>query len=210
MTRRSVSLPHQVSLQTFLEWFTQGAIVLLAILMLVQWLRWRDRVVARHRPRLRLPRSAAGPRAHACASRTSSPPGSRRSASRVLVAHPYLLLRVVSHFRPVSRVLRAHRSSWLWRCRCGDMGAGEAVRHGSDGALRSCISSGCSGTWPVRSRRGAQGGRRRHALAHAACSWGALLLRLVFVLAVRQFQPVPDRAARLSRSSFRDRRWAPR
>ena len=33
-----------MSLQAFLEWFTQGSIVLLAILMVLQWARWRDRV----------------------------------------------------------------------------------------------------------------------------------------------------------------------
>ena len=33
-----------MSLQAFLEWFTQGCIVVLAGLMVVQWARWRDRV----------------------------------------------------------------------------------------------------------------------------------------------------------------------
>lgn len=94
-----------MTLQAFLEWLTQGSIVLLAILMVAQWLRWRDRVsldillvfgslglllVVERSLRL----------AHL------EPLWLRPLGITVLLAHPFLLLRVVNHFRPVSPTLR--------------------------------------------------------------------------------------------------------
>src|SRR5436190_19416551 len=94
-----------MTLQNFIEWFTQGAIVLLAVLTLLKWLRWRDRssldivfvfgtlaaltVVERL---LRLANIQAS--------------WIRPLGLSVLLAHPYLLLRVVSHFRPLSAFVR--------------------------------------------------------------------------------------------------------
>jgi len=91
-----------VSLQAFLEWFTQGSIVLLAVLVVVQWARWRDRVsldiflvFGSLATLLVLERSFRLVQIQA--------PWMRPLSVSVLLAHPYLLLRVVSHFRPVSR-----------------------------------------------------------------------------------------------------------
>jgi signal transduction histidine kinase len=91
-----------VSLQAFLEWFTQGAIVVLATLMVVQWSRWRDRVsldivlvFGSLAALLILERSFDFAQIQA--------PWLRPLGISVLLAHPYLLLRVVAHFRPVSR-----------------------------------------------------------------------------------------------------------
>ncbi|HUP38614.1 MAG TPA: hypothetical protein VM115_00730, partial [Vicinamibacterales bacterium] len=91
-------------LQAFLEWFTQGSIVVLATLMLVQWIRGRDRVsldiflvfgslaiLLILERALRLTRVEAE--------------WIRPLGISVLLAHPYLLSRVVSHFRPVSRTV---------------------------------------------------------------------------------------------------------
>jgi signal transduction histidine kinase len=95
-----------LALQTFLEWFTHGAIVLLAILTVVQWLRWRDRVsldIALVFGTLALVTllelSSHFVRVEAEWLRTFG--------LSVFLAHPFLLLRVVSHFRPVSRALKA-------------------------------------------------------------------------------------------------------
>jgi signal transduction histidine kinase len=102
-----------VSLQAFLEWFTQGAIVVLAILMVVQWARWRDRVsldivlvFGSLAALLILERSFSFAQIQA--------PWLRPLGISVLLAHPYLLLRVVKHFRPVSRAFsRAARIGLL-------------------------------------------------------------------------------------------------
>jgi signal transduction histidine kinase len=172
-----------VSLQAFLEWFTQGAIVLLAILMVVQWTRWRDRVsldiffvfgslgllLVLERA-LRLTNIQAA--------------WIRPLGESVLLAHPYLLLRVISHFRPVSRSLR---------------------RAATAGLVVSLIAV-WTATWPFRSnalvmlaflyfllllgyvawafRQGSRGagGVTHWRMQHAAL--GALLLAIVFMLAV--------------------------
>ncbi len=91
-----------MSLQSFLEWFTQGSIVLLAILMVAQWARWRDRVsrdiflvFGSLAVLLILERSLRLADIQAT--------WIRPLGVTVLLAHPYLLLRVVTHFRPVSR-----------------------------------------------------------------------------------------------------------
>ena len=92
-------------LQTFLEWLTKGSIVLLAIIMMVQWARWRDRVsldifLVFGSLAILLILESALPLAHIEA------PWIRPLGISVLLAHPYLLMRVVSHVRPVSRTVR--------------------------------------------------------------------------------------------------------
>ncbi len=93
-----------MSLQAFLEWFIQGSIVLLAIVVLLQWTRWRDRVsfdiflvfgslalLLILERTLRLADIEVG--------------WIRPLGISVMLAHPYLLLRVVGDFRPVSQAL---------------------------------------------------------------------------------------------------------
>jgi len=89
-----------VNLQSFLELFAQGAIVLLAIIVLRQWALWRDRVsldilmVFGSLALVVVLTSAS--RLAAYETRWLDP-----IAIAVFLAHPYLLMRVVSHFRPV-------------------------------------------------------------------------------------------------------------
>ena len=172
-----------MSLQSFLEWFTQGAIVLLAILMVAQWARWRDRVsldiflvfgslgiLLILERALRLTDIQA--------------PWMRPLGISVLLAHPYLLLRVVSHFRRISRSVK---------------------RAAAAGFVVSLIVT-WTATWPFRStaliavafmyfiwllgyvawafRRGARsaGGVTHWRMQHA--SLGAVLLAIVFILSV--------------------------
>src|SRR5215213_7219144 len=94
-----------MTLQDFIEWFSQGAIVLLAVLTLLKYLRWRDRssldivfVFGSLASLLIVERVLA--LAHL------QPGWLAPLRLTVLVAHPYLLLRVVSHFRPVSSFVR--------------------------------------------------------------------------------------------------------
>jgi signal transduction histidine kinase len=94
-----------MTLQDFIEWFSQGAIVLLAVLTLLKYLRWRDRssldivfVFGSLASLLVVERVLA--LAHL------QPGWLAPLRLTVLVAHPYLLLRVVSHFRPVSSFVR--------------------------------------------------------------------------------------------------------
>ena len=172
-----------MSLQTFLECFTQGSIVLLAILMVAQWARWRDRVsldiflvFGSLAILLILERSFRLVRIQA--------PWMRPLGISVLLAHPYLLLRVVSHFRPVSRTFS---------------------RVATIGLVISLLVTWVS-VWPFRSpilvlfsflyfiwllfyvalafRQGASaaGGVTHFRMQHAAL--GAVLLGAVFVLAV--------------------------
>lgn len=94
-----------MTLQAFLAWLTQGSIVLLAILMAVQWVRWRDRVSFD----ILLVFGSLGlllvtERSLRFAS--IEPAWLRPLGITVLLAHPFLLLRVISHFRPVSHGLR--------------------------------------------------------------------------------------------------------
>jgi signal transduction histidine kinase len=172
-----------MSLQTFLEWFTQGAIVLLAIMMVRQWARARDRVsldIALVFGTLAsvtiLERSLVLANIQ---TRWIRPLG-----ISVLLAHPYLLLRVVSHFRPVSR----------------------AVKRIATIALAISVAAAWLAVWPFhtrpmvalsffyfiwllayvavafRERARAAGGVTHWRMLHA--SWGAALLALVFILAV--------------------------
>ena len=106
-----------VSLQVFLEWFTQGSIVLLAILLVAQWASVARSSVARHRPGFRFPRVSADNSTARFACLALTPYGSGRLASASCSPIRILLLRVVSHFRPVSRVraANARRLDWRWR-----------------------------------------------------------------------------------------------
>jgi signal transduction histidine kinase len=172
-----------MSLQTFLEWFTQGAIVLLAIMMTRQWARARDRVsldialvfgtlaALTVLERLLLLANIQ--------TRWTRPLG-----ISVLLAHPYLLLRVVSHFRPVSK----------------------AVKRFATTGLAMSVAVVWLAVWPFhtmpmvalaffyflwllayvavafRERARAAGGVTHWRMLHA--SWGVSLLALVFILAV--------------------------
>jgi signal transduction histidine kinase len=157
--------------------------VLLAILMVVQWARWRDRVsldiclvfgslgiVLILERALRITHVQAE--------------WIRPLGISVLLAHPYLLLRVISHFRRVSRTLR---------------------RAAAAGLVVSLIVTWIA-VWPFRStfllivaflyffsllgyaawafRQGSRGagGVTHWRMQHAAL--GALLLAIVFILAV--------------------------
>ncbi len=172
-----------MSLQAFLEWFTQGSIVVLAGLMVVQWARWRDRVsldiclvFGSLAVLLILERSFRLAQIQA--------PWMRPLGISVFLLHPYLLLRVVSHFRPVSRAF---------------------FRAASIGIAISLLVAWIS-EWPFRSpllvlfsvlyfvwllfyvafafRGGAKaaGGVTHWRMKHAAL--GAMLLAFVFLLAV--------------------------
>lgn len=172
-----------MSLQAFLEWFTQGSIVLLAILMVVQWARWRDRVsldifLVFGSLAILLILERALRLTHIQAAWI------RPLGISVLLAHPYLLLRVVSHFRPLSR----------------------AVYRAATAGLAVSLVAAWSATWPFRStalivfaflyflwllgyvawafRQGARsaGGVTHWRMQHAAL--GALLMAIVFSLAV--------------------------
>ena len=171
-----------MSLQAFLEWFTQGSIVVLAGLMVVQWARWRDRVsldiclvFGSLAVLLILERSFRLAQIQA--------PWMRPLGISVFLLHPYLLLRVVSHFHPVSRGF---------------------FRAASIGVAISLLVAWIS-EWPFRSpllvlfsvlyfvwllfyvafafRRGAKaaGGVTHWRMKHAAL--GAMLLAFVFLLA---------------------------
>jgi signal transduction histidine kinase len=171
-----------MSLQTFLEWFTQGSIVLLAIMMVRQWARWRDRVsldIAFVFGTLAsitvLERSLA--LAHIL-TRWIRPLG-----ISVLLAHPYLLLRVVSHFRPVSTAVKRVAAIalvvslavvWIsvWPFHTMPMAA-----------LAFCYFMWLLAYVAVAFRERAReaGGVTHWRMLHA--SWGAGLLALVFILA---------------------------
>lgn len=170
-------------LQTFFEWFTQGSIVLLAILMVLQWARWRDRVsldiflvFGSLATLLILERSLRLTHVEVA--------WIRPLGISVLLAHPYLLMRVVSHFRPVSRIIR---------------------RVATAGLAVSLLTTWLS-IWPLRSAglvlfaflyfvwllgytawAFRQGARAAGGVTHwrmRRASLGALLLAVVFILAV--------------------------
>jgi signal transduction histidine kinase len=172
-----------LSLQTFLEWFTKGAIVLLAILMAGQWAKWRDRVsfdiaLVFGSLALLIVIESALQIAHVEA-RWIRPFG-----VSVLLAHPYLLLRVVSHFRLTSRtvmqaallgLLVSLAAVWLPASpRYSPPAAAFAL--GYFMWLLAYVA--------LAFRRGAiaAGGVTHWRMLHAG--WGALLLAVVFALAV--------------------------
>src|SRR5581483_7235062 len=89
----------------FLTWFAQGSIIVLAALTLRQWMRWRDRSSL---DIVFVFGSLAGLMILEGSMRLASaePAWLRPLGVSVLLAHPYLLLRVVSHFRPISATFR--------------------------------------------------------------------------------------------------------
>jgi signal transduction histidine kinase len=173
-----------VSLQAFLEWITQGAIVLLAVLVLIQWARWRDRasfdiflVFGSLACLLILERILRIAQVDAL--------WIRPLGISVLLAHPYLLLRVVADFRPVARRLQQAAAIGL--------AVSLAVTWMSD--IRStplivfgflyfiCVLAYVA--WAFARGAKAAGGVTHWRMLHAA--WGAVLLGAVFVLAVTNF-----------------------
>jgi signal transduction histidine kinase len=170
-----------VSLQNFLEWFTQGAIVLLAFVVLAQWARWRDlvsfdillvfgslAVLLIIERILRLAQIDAA----------WIPP----LGISILLAHPYLLLRVVSHFRPVSPAVSRLA---LLGMGVSIVGAWVSSAGGYTPAMAFAFLYFVSllgyVAWAFRLGARATGGVTHWRMLHAA--WGAVLLLAVFVLA---------------------------
>jgi signal transduction histidine kinase len=172
-----------VSLQAFLEWFTQAAIVLLAILIVVQWARWRDRVsldiflvfgslaiLLILERTLRLTHIQAA--------------WIRPLGISVLLAHPYLLLRVVSHFRPVSRTVRQVATAGLVVSLIVTWTAAWPFRSAALLVFAFLYFTWLLGyvAWAFR-----QGARAARGVTHWRMQYaglGALLLAIVFILAV--------------------------
>ena len=172
-----------MSLQAFLEWFTQGSIVLLAILMVVQWARWRDRVsldiflvfgslaiLLILERALRLTQVQAE--------------WIRPLGISVLLAHPYLLLRVVSHFRPVSRAVRRVATAGLIISLLVTWAAAWPFRSMALVVFAFLYFLWLLGyaAWAFRQGARAAGGVTHWRMQHAAL--GAMLLASVFVFAV--------------------------
>ena len=172
-----------MSLQNFIEWFTQGAIVLLAILTLVQWLRWRDRssldivfVFGSLAALLIVERVLAV--AH------QQPSWLAQLRLTVLVAHPYLLLRVVSYFRPVSTFVRRFAPAALMLSLLVVWVPVKPFHTAPMAGFAFLYFVWQLGyvTFAFRERARAAGGVTHWRMLHA--SWGAGLFLLVFVLAV--------------------------
>ena len=172
-----------MSLQSFLEWFTQGSIVLLAILMVVQWARWRDRVsldiflvfgslaiLLILERALRLTQIQAA--------------WIRPLGISVLLAHPYLLLRVVSHFRPVSRTVRQVATAGLALSLIVTWTAAWPFRSAALVVFAFLYFIWLLGyvAWAFRQGARAAGGVTHWRMRHAGL--GALLLAIGFILAV--------------------------
>ena len=172
-----------MSLQAFLEWFTQASIVLLAILMVAQWARWRDRVsldiflvfgsiaillILERALRLTDIQTA----------------WIRPLGITVLLAHPYLLMRVVSHFRPVSRAVRRTAAAGLVVSVIATWSAAWPFRSAALVVFAFFYFVWLLGyaAWSFRQGARAAGGVTHFRMQHAAL--GALLLAIVFVLAV--------------------------
>ena len=172
-----------MSLQSFLEWFTQASIVLLAILMVVQWARWRDRVsldiflVFGSLAILLILERAL--RLTAIQAAWIRPLG-----ISVLLAHPYLLLRVVSHFRPVSRTVQRASIAGLVVSLIVTWTAAWPFRSTALVVSAFVYFVWLLGyvAWAFRQGARAAGGVTHWRMQHAAL--GALLLATVFVLAV--------------------------
>ena len=172
-----------MSLQAFLEWFTQGAIVLLAVLMMVQWARVRDRVsldiflvfgslaiLLILERTLRLTQIQAA--------------WIRPLGMSILLAHPYLLLRVVSHFRPVSRTVERAAIAGLVMSVIVTWTAAWPFRSAALVVFAFVYFLWLLGyvAWAFRQGSRAAGGVTHWRMQHAAL--GALLLASVFILAV--------------------------
>jgi signal transduction histidine kinase len=172
-----------VSLQAFLEWFTQASIVLLAILMVVQWARWRDRVsldiflvfgslailLVLERT-LRLTHIQAA--------------WIRPLGISVLLAHPYLLMRVVAHFRRVSQTVKRAATAGLIVSLIVTWTATWPYRTTALIAFAFLYFLWLLGyvAWAFRKGAHAAGGVTHWRMLHAAL--GASLMAIVFILAV--------------------------
>ena len=172
-----------MSLQAFFEWFTQGVIVLLAVRMVVQWTRWRDRVsldIALVFGSLALVLILE----RALRLTHIQPAWIRPLGISVLLAHPYLLLRVIAHFRPISRTLRRAATAGLL--------ASVVIAWTAAWPFRSPALIGLPflyffwllgyGAWAFRQGSRGAGGVTHWRMQHAAL--GALLLSIVFILAL--------------------------
>ncbi len=172
-----------MSSHAFLEWITQGSIVMLAIRMVAQWARWRDRVsldiflvfgslaiLLILEPALRLTNVQAA--------------WIRPLGFSVLLAHPYLLLRVVSHFRPISRTVQHVAAVGLVVSLVVTWSAAWPLRSTALMAVAFLYFIGLLGyvAWVFRQGARAAGGVTRWRMRHAGL--GALLLEIVFILAV--------------------------
>jgi len=170
-----------VSLQVFLEWFTQGAIVLLAVIVLLQWMRWRDRVS------LDIFLVFGSLAALLILERTFRLADIEAAWMRplgisVLLAHPYLLLRVVADFRPVSRTLERLAAVGLVVSLAATWLSGVRSVPLIVFAFLYFVCLLAYVAWSFRRGAKAAGGVTHWRMLHA--SWGALLLAMVFVLAV--------------------------
>ena len=160
--------------------------MLLAILMAVQWVRWRDRVsfdilLVFGSLGLLLVIERSLRLAHI------EPAWLRPLGITVLLAHPFLLLRVINHFRPVSRALR--------RVAAGGLAVALFPTWISVWPFRSAplIVIGffyftwllVYVAWAFKVGAKATGGVTHWRMHHAAL--GAALLALVFLLAVIMF-----------------------
>ena len=151
--------------------------------MVVQWARWRDRVsldiflvfgslaiLLILERALRLTRFEVE--------------WLRPLGGSIFLAHPYLLLRVVSHFRPMSRA--------VWRAATGGLIVSLAVTWAAIWPFRSLALVGFAflyfvwllgyAGWAFRQGARAAGGVTHYRMQHAA--FGAMLLAGVFVFAV--------------------------
>jgi signal transduction histidine kinase len=172
-----------VSLQAFLEWFTQGSIVLLAILMVVQWARWRDRVSLDIF--LVFGSLAILPILDRALRLTDIQAAWIRPLTiSILLAHPYLLLRVVSHFRPISRTMRRVAPAGLVVSLIVTWTAAWPFRSAAlvAFAFMYFVWLLVYVAWAFRQGSRAAGGVTHWRMQHAAL--GALLLASVFILAV--------------------------
>jgi signal transduction histidine kinase len=170
-----------MSLQTFIEWFTQGAIVLLAVLMAIQWARWRDRVsldIAFVFVTLAFITILERFLAIANVQTTWIRP----LGTSVLLAHPYLLLRVVSHFRPVSSGLRRIAAVALAASLVAVWAPPFHTKPMAALAFFYFVCLLAYVAFAFRERAGAAGGVTHWRMLHA--SWGAASFALVFILTV--------------------------
>jgi signal transduction histidine kinase len=157
--------------------------VLLAILMMVQWARWRDRVsldiflvFGSLAILLILERALRITQIQAA--------WIRPLGISVLLAHPYLLLRVVSHFRPVSRAVIRAAIAGLVLSIVVTWTAAWPFRSTALAVFAFAYFVWLLGyvAWAFRQGSRAAGGVTHWRMQHAAL--GALLLAIVFILAV--------------------------
>ena len=155
--------------------------VLLAIIVLVQWIRWRDRVsfdilLVFGSLAVLLIFERTLHLAHVEVA------WMRPLGISVLLAHPYLLMLVVSHFRPVSGTVRRVAAVGL----ALSLAAAWIVEMRSVPLIAFAFSYFvwllAYVAWAFRLGAKAAGGVTHWRMVHAA--WGAVLLASVFVLAV--------------------------